>query len=68
MRTSIGVMICAYYRPDFIVVDNIQRAINIVPASEWIILAGDLNFPINKISRKSEIVLDCLTEEDLINN
>lgn len=68
VKTKIGIFICAYYRPDcspIDVVDGLQQAITVVPNKERVILAGDLNCPIDKTNRKADIVLSYIKEEGL---
>ena len=69
VKTRIGILVCVYYRPEcsaLDVVDSVQRAIDVIPTNERVILAGDLNCPIDKANRKAEIVLSYLEEEGLM--
>ena len=68
IKTRIATLVCIYYRPEcsaIEVVDSIQRALDVIKTNEKIILAGDLNCPVNKMNGKGKILLDYLLGEGL---
>ena len=68
IKTRIATLVCLYYRPEcsaINVVEGIQRALDVIKTNEKVILAGDLNCPVNKMNGKAKIVLDYLPREGL---
>lgn len=68
IKTRIGTLVCVYYRPEcsaIDVIDGIQRAIDVIEPNERVLIGGDLNCPVDKENRKSEIVIDYLMGEGL---
>ena len=57
IKINIGAIIGIYLQPELsaaVVIDSLSKALNLVPRSERVVLAGDINCPIDKINKKTE--------------
>ena len=73
IRAAIGTIAAMYCRPDCTPADVVycaQQAINCIPETDKVIIAGDLNCPVDKMDRKTTLVVDYLHGEGLtlVNN